>query len=160
MSKKYLDPGIQNAERQNFDAPIMVIRLAEMYLTYAEAALESGQNLALGLNYLNLVRTRAGQRNATALTRELVRRERRIELAFEGLRYFDIKRWDIGPTVMSGPFFGSRLGTVNPTTGAVTWGTGYILVENRTFYPLRKYLLPIPQSEIDVNKNMTQNPGY
>ena len=160
MSKKYLDPGIQNAERQNFDAPIMVIRLAEMYLTYAEAAVESGQNLVLGLEYLNKVRTRAGQINATVLTRELVRRERRVELAFEGLRYFDIKRWDLGPTVMSGPFYGSRLGTVNQTTGDVTWGTNYILVENRTFYPLRKYLLPIPQSEIDVNKNMTQNPGY
>ncbi len=160
MSKKYLDAGIQNAERQNFDAPIMVIRLAEMYLTYAEAAVESGQNLVLGLEYLNKVRTRAGQINATALTRELVRRERRVELAFEGLRYFDIKRWDLGPTVMNGPFYGSRLGTVNQTTGDVTWGTGYILVENRTFYPLRKYLLPIPQSEIDVNKNMTQNPGY
>ncbi len=160
MSKKYLDPGIQNAERQNFDAPIMVIRLAEMYLTYAEAAVESGQNLTLGLEYLNKVRTRAGQINATVLTRALVRRERRVELAFEGLRYFDIKRWDLGPTVMNGPFQGSRLGTVNQTTGKVTWGTGYIVVENRTFYPLRKYLLPIPQSEMDVNSKMVQNPGY
>lgn len=160
MSKKYLDAGIQNAERQNFDAPIMVIRLAEMYLTYAEAAVESGQNLSQGLTYLNMVRKRAGQIEATTLTRELVRRERRVELAFEGLRYFDIKRWDIGATVMSGPYYGSRLGTVNQTTGKVTWGTGYIVVENRTFYPLRKYLLPIPQSEIDVNPKMTQNPGY
>jgi len=160
MSKKYLDAGIQNAERQNFDAPIMVIRLAEMYLTYAEAAVESGQNLSQGLTYLNMVRKRAGQIDATTLTRELVRRERRVELAFEGLRYFDIKRWDIGATVMSGPYYGSRLGTVNQTTGKVTWGTGYIVVENRTFYPLRKYLLPIPQSEIDVNPKMTQNPGY
>ncbi len=160
MSKKYLDPAIQNAERQNFDAPIMVIRLAEMFLTYAEAAVESGQNLTLGLDYLNRVRTRAGQINASVLTRALVRRERRVELAFEGLRYFDIKRWDLGPTVMSGQFQGSRLGTVNQTTGKVTWGTGYIVVENRTFYPLRKYLLPIPQSEMDVNSKMVQNPGY
>lgn len=160
MSKKYLDAGIQNAERQNFDAPIMVIRLAEMYLTYAEAAMESGQNLALGLDYLNKVRTRAGQINAAVLTRELVRRERRVELAFEGLRYFDIKRWDLGLTVMTGPYYGSRLGTVNQTTGKVTWKPGYILVENRKFYPERKYLLPIPQSEIDVNSKMIQNPGY
>jgi hypothetical protein len=160
MSKKYLDPLIQNAERQNFDAPIMVIRLAEMYLTYAEAAVETGKNLALGLEYLNKLRTRAGHIKATTLTRELVRRERRVELAFEGLRYFDIKRWDLGPTVMSGPYQGSRLGTVNTTTGEVTWANGYIIVENRTFYPARKYLLPIPQSEIDVNPNMTQNAGY
>jgi hypothetical protein len=49
---------------------------------------------------------------------------------------------------------------VNQTTGKVTWATGYIVVENRTFYPLRKYLLPIPQSEIDVNSKMIQNAGY
>jgi hypothetical protein len=160
MSKKYLDPFIQNAERQNFDAPIMVIRLAEMYLTFAEAAVETGQNLDLAMEYINRVRERAGQKKVTALTRELVRRERRVELAFEGLRYFDIKRWDLGPTVMDGPYYGSRLGTVDVQTGKVTWGDEYILVENRTFYPDRNYLLPIPQSELDVNPNITQNPGY
>jgi hypothetical protein len=160
MGKKYLDPEIQNAERQNFDANIMVIRLAEMYLTFAEAAVETGQDLDLALDYINLLRERAGHVPATALTRELVRRERRVELALEGLRYYDIERWDLGPTVMNGPYYGSRLGSVNTTTGEVTWGTGYILVEKRNFYPERKYLLPIPQSELDVNPNMTQNPGY
>lgn len=160
MSKKYLDTLILSQDRQNFDAPIMVIRLAEMYLTYAEAAEESGQNIDLGLEYINKLRTRAGLIVATALTRDLVRRERRVELAFEGLRYFDIKRWDIGPSVMNGPYYGSRLGSVNTQTGEVSWGNGYIVVENRTFYPERKYLLPIPQSELDVNPNMTQNPGY
>ena len=160
MCKKYLDPQIQSADRQNFDAPIMVIRLAEMYLTYAEAAEATGQNLILGLEYINRLRTRAGLVQATELTQDLVRRERRVELAFEGLRYFDIKRWDLGPTVMDGPYYGSRMGSVDALTGKVTWGTDYILVEKRTFYPARKYLLPIPQSELDVNKNFTQNPGY
>lgn len=160
LCKKYLDPQILSSDRQNFDAPIMVIRLAEMYLTYAEAAQETGQNLDLGLEYINKLRTRAGLIKATSLTRDLVRRERRVELAFEGLRYFDIKRWDIGSAVMNGPYYGSRLGSVNAQTGEVTWANGYILVENRTFHPERKYLLPIPQSELDVNPNMTQNPGY
>jgi hypothetical protein len=160
LCKKYLDPQILSSDRQNFDAPIMVIRLAEMYLTFAEAAQETGQNLDLGLEYINKIRTRAGLINATSLTKDLVRRERRVELAFEGLRYFDIKRWDLGPTVMNGPYYGSRKGSVDPQTGKVTWANDYILVENRTFYPARKYLLPIPQSELDVNPNMTQNPGY
>ncbi len=160
MGKKYLDPFIENAERQNFDGNIMVIRFAEVYLTYAEAAVELGVNLDEALGYINLIRKRAGQVDASTLTRELVRRERRVELALEGLRYFDIKRWDLGPTVMQGPYYGSRLGSVNPNTGEVTWQSDYILVENRTFYPERKYLLPIPQSELDVNPNMTQNPGY
>ncbi len=76
------------------------------------------------------------------------------------MRVFLYKRWDIGSSVMNGPYYGSRLGSVNTQTGQVSWGNGYILVENRTFYPDRKYLLPIPQSELDVNPNMTQNPGY
>ena len=114
----------------------------------------------MGLEYINKIRTRAGLISATSLTKELVRRERRVELAFEGLRYFDIKRWDLGPAVMNGPYYGSRKGSVDPQTGKVTWENEYILVENRTFYPARKYLLPIPQSELDVNPNMSQNPGY
>lgn len=160
MSKKYLDPDITSPDWQNFDANIIVIRLAEMYLTYAEAAVETGTNLPLGLEYINKLRDRVGLIRAKTLTRELVRRERRVELAFEGLRYYDVKRWDLGPVVMNGPYYGSRKGSVDPQTGKVTWGTGYILIENRTFYPDRKYLLPIPQSELDVNSNMTQNPGY
>jgi hypothetical protein len=160
MSKKYLDPDITSPDWQNFDANIMVIRLAEMYLTYAEAAVETGTNLSLGLEYINKLRDRVSLVRAKTLTRELVRRERRVELAFEGLRYYDVKRWDLGPVVMNGPYYGSRTGSVDPQTGKVTWGTGYILIENRTFYPERKYLLPIPQSELDVNSNMTQNPGY
>lgn len=160
MGKKYLDPSIVKEDQQDFNGNIIVIRLAEMYLTYAEAAEETGTNLDLGLEYINKLRDRVGLIKATTLSRDLVRRERRVELAFEGLRYYDVKRWDLGPTVMNGPYYGSRLGSINPQTGEVTWGSGYILVENRTFHPERKYLLPIPQSELDVNPNMTQNPGY
>lgn len=158
--KKYLTENRRPEHDQNYGANIMLIRLAEMYLTYAEAAVETGQNLDLALEYINKLRKRAGHTEATELTRELVRRERRVELAFEGLRWYDIKRWDIGPEVMNGPAYGSRVGSVNFQTGEVTWGDGYILLENRIFYPERNYLMPIPQREIDVNPNMTQNTGY
>ena len=53
-----------------------------------------------------------------------------------------------------------RGGTMNSQTGEVTWDNEYILLENRNFIPERNYLLPIPQSERDVNPNMTQNDGY
>ena len=152
----------------NFGGDIMVIRLAEMYLTFAEAAVETNVNTTLALNYINDIRARSGQIAATTLTKELVRRERRVELAFEGLRYLDIMRWDLGPQVLAGPLYGSRRGTMDFSTGHVTWdGNGtdvnevnYIKIETRTFNPARKYLFPIPQAELDSNPNMTQNPGY
>jgi len=76
-------------------------------------------------------------------------------------------RWDLGPQVLDGPLYGSRLGSVD-ANGNVTWqGNGeivdnenYILLETRTFHPERKYLLPIPLSELDANPNMEQNFGY
>jgi starch-binding outer membrane protein, SusD/RagB family len=152
----------------NFGGDIMVFRLAEMYLTFAEAAVETGVNKDLALIYINDIRARSGQVAATVLTRELVRRERRVELAFEGLRYLDIKRWDLGPQVLDGPLYGSRRGTMDYSNGHVTWAgngadvneTNYIKIEDRVFNPERKYLFPIPQAEIDANPNMVQNPGY
>jgi len=159
--KKYVEP-MSLQDMNNYGKDIMVIRLAEMYLTFAEAAVETGQNQGLALKYINEIRSRSGQANPPGmqLTRELVRRERRIELAFEGLRLFDIKRWDLGPEVLAGPLYGSRKGTVDNSSGKVTWGSEYIKLEDRQFFPEREYLLPILQSEMDANPEMTQNPGY
>ena len=167
--KKYVDPlgPGQTNWPPNFGDLFMCIRLAEMYLTYAEAAVETGTNTGQALQYINLIRNRVGQIQATSLTKDLVRRERRVELAFEGLRYFDIMRWDLGAQVLSGPLYGSRLGTID-ANGKVTWkGDGklvnidnYMMVETRVFNPARKYLFPVPQMELDANPNMVQNPGY
>ena len=167
--KKWVEPNLVGLTvwPPNFGCNFMVIRLAEMYLTYAEAAVETGTNTALALEYINRIRTRVGHIEATSLTKELVRRERRVELAFEGLRYFDIMRWDLGPHVLNGPLYGSRFGTMD-ANGNVTWkGDGkivnednYIILETRNFRPECKYLFPIPLSEMDVNENMVQNPGY
>lgn len=146
---------------------IIVIRLAEVLLTFAEAAIESNNINAEVYEAINRVRRRVGmpdvdqsKYNSQAMLRELIRRERRVELAFEGLRYFDIKRWDIGAQVLDGPLYGSRFGSVDPLTGNITWADGRIKLEDRNFFPDRKYLLPIPQSELDANPNITQNLGY
>ena len=145
----------------------ILIRYAEVLLTDAEAKIESGQIDATVYADLNAVRTRAGMplvdqtayNNQTTL-RTLVRRERRVELALEGLRWFDIQRWQIGPQVMAGTVYGSRLGSVNATTGALTLTADSIKVETRVFDPNKNYLWPIPQSEININPNLKQNPGY
>ncbi|SHE64504.1 Starch-binding associating with outer membrane [Fodinibius roseus] len=157
--KKYVEP-MPEAVMQNSGQDLMVIRLPEMYLTYAEAAFETGQNMAQGLEYLNRVRKRAGLPEATALTEALVRRERRVEFAFENLRYFDIVRWDLGEESIDGTVYGVRKGSVNNETGEVTWESEHIILEERNFVAERNYLLPIPQREMDNNPEMTQNPGY
>lgn len=158
---------VPEASLNNGDVNVMVIRLAEMLLTYAEAAIETGQMTADVYDAIDQVRLRAKMPavdravyNTQAKLRELVRRERRVELAFEGLRYFDIKRWDIGATALNGPVYGSRLGTMNNETGVVTWNANRIKVEDRVFLPTRKYYLPIPQAEMDANPNIEQNVGY
>lgn len=146
---------------------IMIFRLAEMLLTYAEAAIEANQLTDEMYDAIDAVRLRAGMPavdkvayNTQEKLRALVRRERAVELAFEGLRYYDIKRWNIGAERLDGPLYGTRLGSVNQSTGAVTFLDESIKLEDRVFHANRQYLLPIPQTELDANPNISQNPGY
>ena len=77
-------------------------RLGEIYLNAAEAAFELGRGEAVG--YINTLRERAGfpANSLSALTTEIIRKERRVELAFEDHRYFDLKRWRIAHEVWNG----------------------------------------------------------
>lgn len=160
---KIVNPSIVTNCGQN----MMLFRLAEIYLIYAEAAIESNQLTENMYNAIDAVRLRAGMPavdrgvyNTQATLRELVRRERKVELCFEGLRYYDVKRWDLGPQVLNGTLYGSPIGTVDPATGHLTLGAGRVIMEERIFHPERNYLLPIPQSALDANPNLEQNPGY
>lgn len=155
--KKYVDPADvsrNNAGTMNF----MITRYAEILLSYVEALVESGdwQNPDVVL-YLNKIRNRAGMPNVDVSIyntqdkiRELYRRERKVELAFEGTRIFDIRRWQIGPDVLSGP----TMGAINPGTGQP------VVVETRIFNPKRDYLWPIPLQELNANNLMLQNPNW
>ncbi|PCI35848.1 MAG: RagB/SusD family nutrient uptake outer membrane protein [Flavobacteriaceae bacterium] len=166
-SKKYLYPLSSFNDMWNNGLNIMAMRYAEVLLIYAEAKIESNQIDNTVVDALNQIRNRAGMPavdesvyNSQASLRELVRRERRVELAMEGLRWFDIKRWKIGEEVLSKPVTGSRLGTVNAVTGDVNFSSSeHIQVETRMFSS-HNYLWPIPQSEIDINSNLEQNHGY
>jgi hypothetical protein len=136
----------------------MIVRYAEVLLDYAESLVELGdwQNPDV-VDCLDQIRERAGmpdvntaEYNSQQKMRELVRRERTIELAFEGQRYFDIRRWGIANEVMNGTVYGAT----NPETGQVT------VVEDRKYDPNRDSLWPIPLGELNANPNMVQNPGY
>ncbi len=154
--KKYVD-GREQEPKSNRTLDYMVIRLPDVMLMYAEAKVELGEfHDADAIRYMNDIRDRAGM-PAVDLTkydtqekmRQLVRRERHVELAFEGRRFFDIRRWELGDLL-----------TV-PARGATNSFTGEtVIVESRNFVSPTHYLFPIPQNEMIRNALMTQNEGY
>ncbi|QNL48212.1 RagB/SusD family nutrient uptake outer membrane protein [Olivibacter sp. SDN3] len=145
----------------NSGIPLMLIRYAEVLLTLAEAKLELGQldeTLYQALNQLRNGRTDVKQPSVTTRNtddlREIIRRERTIELAFEGLHLFDIRRWKSAEQVLPGPVYGMTY--VNNSGEAVT--VRVVAVERN--FVSRHYLWPIPQNERYLNENLTQNPGW
>ena len=131
-----------------------VIRYGEILLTYAEAKNELDQVDNSVYEALNLIRARVNMPSidagkSQAELRDVIRLERRVELAFEGQRFFDIRRWKIAENVMSGQIFGLNVD-----------GTP-LYVATRTFNPTRDYLYPIPRKEFELNENLLpQNSGY
>ena len=137
----------------------IVFRLAEIYLNYAEAEAELGQT-GTALTYLNLIRARAGMPNVTSAGGAdliaKIQQERRIELCFEGHRFFDLRRWGMAETGN-----GDALGIIITPTNASNTTFSYQVdtVQTRVWEP-SFYYYPIPRSEIEANPNLTQNPNY
>ena len=143
------NPSYRARYRNNFGywMNVRIIRYADVVLMYAEAANEIGgdANITDALEKLNSVRARARGTNNSILPnvnaqdqnslREAIRHERRIELAMEHERFFDLVRWGIAGPVL-------RAAGKNFITG-------------------RDELIPIPQTQIDIsNGKLTQNPGF
>lgn len=153
----------------------ILMRYAEILLTYAEAKIELNQIDASVVNAINLVRARAGQPNivagSQAQMRQLVRRERAVEFAGEGLRLFDIRRWDLVPAALNGPVVGVALNPADPPATPVFDANEIpdytaslakrLKTRNQTRQNTAKHKLwPIPQGEIDKNPNLVQNTGW
>ncbi|MEO8335895.1 MAG: RagB/SusD family nutrient uptake outer membrane protein [bacterium] len=152
--RKYIDV-TDKADRGNGGIDMMLMRFADVLLMYAEAKVSLGQPDASALAAINLVRVRAGMPALAAVTEADVRYERRVELAFEGLRIFDIRRWKIAATVMPATaVFG--IDYLNASGAKVTASQP----ASARAFPARAYLWPIPQSERDLNPSLTQNAGY
>jgi hypothetical protein len=138
-----------------------LIRYAEVLLMYAEAKHALGQmDATVWDKTIRAIRARAGFTEASALDypgnadmTNIIRQERRSELAMENLRSDDIRRWKIAENVMNGWALGARFG--DPAVN-----NGYIRVQDRRFDASMNYLWPIPPSEISLNNNLTQNPNY
>jgi hypothetical protein len=159
--KKYINTE-DFANPGNSGINIILLRYAEILLTYAEAKIELGQADASVLAAINLVRNGRSDVKQPAVTattqaalRSIVRQERTVELAFEGQHLFDIRRWKIAENVMKGPVFGI---TYPDNTGKLI--TVQAASSTRAFDASRHYLWPIPQKERDLNPNLKQNPNW
>lgn len=162
--QKHYDP---TAPNYNSGLNLPLIRFADVLLMYAEAMNElNGLNADTWNKTIRVLRVRAKFTDAGATEfpatttqaqlRDIVRRERRAELAFEGVRAFDIRRWKISDVVMSRPVRGIKV-----TSGAFNKDpNGYIIVENRRFENPKHYLWPVPTFERDQNQNLGQNPDW
>ena len=184
--KKYNSESDYPAKRSASDLNFILMRYAEVLLIYAEAKIEANDIDQSVLDALNRIRARAyGVADFTqvdqyppitttdqAELRRRLRNERKIELASEGFRLFDIRRWRIAEKVLSGPLMGRPIGAysemhtipdIDDLTGHPDYGASanlYRSVMPRSFQFPRDLLYPIPQDEVNVNENITQNPGY
>ncbi|WP_158796239.1 RagB/SusD family nutrient uptake outer membrane protein [Pedobacter sp. L105] len=158
--RKYFDPNHLAGFVSGLN--LHLIRWAEVLLDYAEAENSLGQmNATVWDKTIMVLRQRAGFTDPNALAYpgnntdmvNIIRRERRTELAMEGTRTEDIRRYKLSETVLNGYAHGAKFG--DPTVD-----NGYIRVQLRKFDPGKNYLWPIPQSEINLDNNLTQNPGY
>ncbi|MDF2193485.1 RagB/SusD family nutrient uptake outer membrane protein [Paraflavitalea sp. CAU 1676] len=177
------------ADRLVEDNDAIIVRLADMLLTYAEAKIELGEVDGTVLDAINKVRARAYGVPFTAVAsypaltaldpialKKVVRRERRVEFVKEGLRYMDLIRWRLAENVLTRPVIGIPdpakqdrnkwpfPGTTPLDDDGIADYSGFgadvkILVE-RKFDKSKQYLWPIPAIERRVNPNISQNDNY
>lgn len=151
----------------NSKQPWIYCRLGEIYLNYAEAMYHCGEE-GVARFYVNEIRKRArGGRTdilpdipETVTGNELlekIQHERKIELAFEEHRFFDIRRWKIAEDVMNKP--GKGIMITKKDNGEKSYSIITVQAD-RKFVSPNHYLLPIPRSEIQKNNLLKQNPGY
>lgn len=156
-------PGVKSKFR-----PSIIFRLADFYLLYAEALNEVEPGNSDVLKYVNLVRERAGLPNLEVLNpaiagnqdlqREAIRRERRIELATEGQRYFDVRRWMIAENEPGQGGQGGDFTGMNPDGNKITFHTRK-KVHTRSF-KRKNYFFPISLTDMQRSKVLVQNPGW
>lgn len=161
--KKFLDEGF-NGNLSNYGGNLPIIRYAEVLLSYLEAKLEAGQGVDQPLldATINKVRGRASVNMPRiteinpVLLREILRKERRIETAFEGIRYWDLLRWKIADKVLKADFYGAPFpNTIKPIRkkGTTTDLYSRWYVTSKSFRA-QDYEWPIPQEEVNINPKL------
>ena len=168
LNKKGVDPNtVVSTNSTNLNQyPWPIIRLADLYLAYAEACVETN-DLETAKQYLNKVRERAGIPTVEkswsgiatldqAKLRQIVRQERMNELYLENQNFWDMRRW-----LLAEQYFNVKAKGLNI---AATTIEDYAIVKTidfeRKFEAPTQYLLPIPSTDINRNEKLVNNPGY
>ncbi|WP_018616101.1 RagB/SusD family nutrient uptake outer membrane protein [Segetibacter koreensis] len=159
--RKFIDPSI-NAQYDKQDQPWRYIRYTEILLNYAEACLGLGQE-AEAKTYINMIRKRSAMPDITDNGQALIdryRNERRIELAFEDHRYFDVRRWMIAPQAYTvGQGISIRY-KANASGNPIAPPTYSVINAQDRAWNQRFYFFPIKLDEINRNDKLIQNPLY
>jgi len=167
--KKYIDETFTGNYNTQYGGNIPIIRFAEVLLSYLEAKLEAGQAITQAdLDAtINRVRGRSTV-NLPSITvtdpvalRPILRNERRVELALEGIRYWDLLRWGIARDVLKGDFYGhpfpdakTAIRKKNANTPVDQFRRWFVTTRN--FRKGTDEVWPIPQSEININPNLAK----
>lgn len=183
VCKKFIWPGANfvNLEYNRYNLNTIYIRLAQVYLDYAEAMNEAyGPNAdpkGYGLTAVaavNLIRARVGMPPVLAeftaskeLFRDKIRNERTVELMFENHRWHDLRRWMIAEQVLSQPIMGMRAtppanhATIaNKSTLVFTYNMAFPLTTEQRVFQLKHYWYPVDQNQVNNQFNFKQNPGW
>jgi starch-binding outer membrane protein, SusD/RagB family len=158
LVRKRIDEGETGTGRGTSNTDYMVFRYGEILLNVAEAAFYLDRTEE-ALDNINLIRDRAGMPSLTSVTEADIRQERRVELAYEDHRYWDLRRWRVAHEELN---------------GLRTQGLQYFYHYNEDKYELRlinaegtarvfqerHYYFPLGVNRIAENPNMVENPGY
>ena len=159
--RKFLNENVNIQTGGGSDGHVVpLFRLAEIYLNYAEALNEydpTNPDIAV---YLNKIRERVSLPDVpSGLTQEqmrtLIHHERRVELAFEEHRFWDVRRWKVASSTLGAPVKGVKI--TQDDAGNFTYSP--VQVEQRVFQP-KMYWYPIPQSEVLKLHHWEQNIGW
>lgn len=161
--RKFCDESF-SGDLTNYGGNLPIIRYAEVLLSFLEAKLEAGQSIDQSLldATINKVRGRASvnmppiTETAPTSLREILRKERRNETAFEGIRYWDLLRWKIADKVLKGDFYGAPFpNTIKPvrTKGTTADPFKRWYVTSKSFRA-QDYQWPVPQSEVGINPKL------
>jgi hypothetical protein len=159
--RKFLDPTV-DAQFTKQTQPWRYIRYAEVLLNFAEASMQLGQE-GEARTYINMIRQRAGMPDITESGQALVQRyrnERRVELAFEDHRFFDVRRWMIAPQAYEDAKGIEVRFKLLPDKTTSPTPTYTVITAQERAWNQRFYFLPISLDEMNRNNQLIQNPLY
>lgn len=163
-ARKFLNSNTTGSTYPTVTHNFPIFRYAEVLLNFAEAKNEYSGPAEDIYVAIEAIRRRAGlvpfaiaRTKTQPELREIIRHERRVEMAFEEQRFWDIRRWKIAEQVLNRPLTGIRI-TKDAGTGLLTYKTEEVITA--VFTTSRMYLYPIPYSEVVKNDKVIQNTGW